>query len=105
MRLLDELLDELRREPTVAEFGQALGLSSKKVLLMRRVAKRPSSPDGPLSAESITELGELVPDEAATIHDCELVSKNMSALLPSLIGTLTDREVGILTRRFGLDGD
>jgi len=33
------LLDELRREPTVAEFGEALGLSSKKVLLMRRVAK------------------------------------------------------------------
>lgn len=99
------LLDELRREPTDTELGQALGLSSKKVSLMRRVAKRPSSLDAPLSAESITELGELVPDETATIPGCELVDKNMSALLRSLIGTLPDREVAILTRRFGLDGD
>ena len=40
-----------------------------------RLAKRPSSLDAPLSAEPITELGELVPDEAATIPDCELVEK------------------------------
>ena len=46
-----------------------------------------------------------MPDETATIPDCELVDKNMSALLRSLIGTLPDREVAILTRRFGLDGD
>jgi len=69
-----------------------------------RLAKRPSSLDAPLSAEPITELGELVPDEAATIPDCELVDKNMSALLRSLTGKLTDREVKILTHRFGLDG-
>ena len=99
------LLDELRREPTDTELGQALGLSPKKVSLMRRVSKRPSSLDAPLSAESITELGELVPDEAATIPDRELVDNNMSTLLHALIRLLPDREVEILTRRFGLDGN
>ena len=95
------LLDEFGREPTDAEFG----LAPRKVALMRCVAKRPSSLDAPLSAESITPLGELVPDEAAVIPDRELVYKNMSTLLHALIRLLPDREVEILTRRFGLGGN
>ncbi len=86
------LLDEFGREATDAEFGQALGQAPRKVALMRCVAKRPSSLDAPLSAESITSLGELV-------------DNNMSTLLHALIRLLPDREVEILTRRFGLDGN
>ena len=59
------LLDEFGREPTDAELGQA----PRKVALMRRVARRPSSLDAPLSAESITSLGELVRDEVEVIPD------------------------------------
>ena len=99
------LLDEFGREPTDAEFGQALGQAPRKVALMRCVAKRPSSLDAPLSAESITSLGELVPDEEAVIPDRELVDNNMSTLLHALIRLLLDNEVEILTRRFGLDGN
>ena len=72
---------------------------------MRCVAKCPSSLDAPLSAESITSPGELVPDEEAVIPDRELVDNNMSTLLHALIRLLPDREVEILTRRFGLDGN
>ena len=72
---------------------------------MRCVAKRPLSLDAPLSAESITSLGELVPDEEAVIPDRELVDNNMSTLLYALIRLLPDREVEILTRRFSLDGN
>ena len=99
------LLDELRREPSDVELGQALGLAPRKVALMRRVARRPSSLDAPLSAESITSFGELVPDEAAVIPDREMVDNKMSTLLHVLIRLLPDREVEILTRRFGLDGN
>ena len=57
---------------------------------MRRVARRPSSLDASLSAESITSLGELVPDEAAVIPDLEMVDNNMSTLLHVLIRLLLD---------------
>ena len=67
------LLDEFGREPTDAEFGHARGQAPRKVALMRCVAKRPSSLDAPLSAESITSLGELVPDEEAVIPDLSLI--------------------------------
>ena len=99
------LLDEFGREPTDAEFGQALGQAPRKVALMRCVAKRPSSLDAPLSVESITSLGELVPEEEAVIPDRELVDNNMSTLLHALIRLLQDREVEILTRRLGLYGN
>ena len=99
------LLDEFGREPTDAEFGQALGQAPRKVALMRCVAKCPSSLDALLSAESITSPGELVPDEEAVIPDRELVDNNMSTLLYALIRLLPDREVEILTRRFSLDGN
>ena len=67
--------------------------------------QRPSSLDAPLSAESITSLGELVPDEEVVIPDRELVDNNMSTLLHALIRLLPDRDVEILTRRFGLNGN
>ena len=95
------LLDEFGREPMYAELGQA----PRKVALIRRVARRPSSLDVPLSAECITSLGELVPCKAAVIPDREMDDNNISTLLDELFGLLPDREVEILTRRFGLAGN
>ena len=85
------LLDKLGREPTNRELAQALGVSPAKVVLMRR-----ASLDSPIGDESYTHLG--VPDR-------ELSDKNISGILRLLIGELLDREMKILTRRFGLDGE
>ncbi len=99
------LLDKLGREPTNRELGQALGVPPAKVALMRRAAMRPASLDSPVGDESSTQLGELVSDENAVVPDRELSDKNISGILRLLIGELPDREMKILTRRFGLDGE
>ena len=99
------LLDRLGREPTNRELGEALGLQPGKVALMRRAAMRPASLDSPVGDESSTKLGELVSDENAAVPDRELSDKNISGILRALIGELPDREVQILVRRFGLDGE
>jgi RNA polymerase primary sigma factor len=99
------LLDRLGREPTNRELGQALGLQPGKVALMRRAAMRPASLDSPVGDESSTKLGELVSDENAAVPDRELSDKNISGILRALIGELPEREVQILVRRFGLDGE
>ena len=85
------LLDKLGREPSNRELAQALGVSPAKVVLMRR-----ASLDSPIGDESYTHLG--VPDR-------ELSDKNISGILRLLIGEFLDREMKILTRRFGLDGE
>jgi RNA polymerase primary sigma factor len=66
---------------------------------------RPASLDSPVGDESSTQLGELVSDENAVVPDRELSDKNISGILRLLIGELPDREMKILTRRFGLDGE
>ena len=99
------LLDKLGREPTNRELGHALGVPPAKVALMRRAAMRPASLDSPVGDESSTQLGELVSDENAVVPDRELSDKNISGILRLLIGELPDREMKILTRRFGLDGE
>ena len=99
------LLDKLGREPTNRELGQALGVPPAKVALMRRAAMRPASLDSPVGDESSTQLGELVSDENAVVPDRGLSDKNISGILLLLIGELPDREMKILTRRFGLDGE
>ncbi len=85
------LLDKLGREPSNRELAQALGVSPAKVVLMRR-----ASLDSPIGDESYTHLG---------VPDPELSDKNISGILRLLIGELLDREMKILTRRFGLDGE
>jgi RNA polymerase primary sigma factor len=71
---------------------------------MRRAAMRPASLDSPVGDESSTQLGELVSDENAVVPDRGLSDKNISGILLLLIGELPDREMKILTHRFGLDG-
>jgi len=99
------LLDKLGREPTNRELVQALGVPPAKVALMRRAAMRPASLDSPVGNESSTHLGELFSDENAGVPDRELSDKNISGILRLLIGELPYREMKILTRRFGLDGE
>jgi RNA polymerase primary sigma factor len=99
------LLDKLGREPTNRELAQALGVPAGKVALMRRAAMRPASLDSTVGDESSTQLGELVSDEQAVVPDRELSDKNISGILRLLIDELPDREMKILTRRFGLDGE
>jgi RNA polymerase primary sigma factor len=76
-----------------------------KGALMRRSAMRPTSLDSPVGDEPSTQLGELVSDENAGVPDRELPDKNISGILRLLIGELPYREMKILTRRFGLDGE
>ena len=66
---------------------------------------RPASLDSPVGDEASTQLGELVSDENAGVPDRELSDKNISGILRLLIGELPYREMKILTRRFGLDGE
>ena len=66
---------------------------------------RPASFDSPVGDESSTHLGERVSDENAGVPDRELSDKNISGILRLLIGELPYREMKILTRRFGLDGE
>jgi RNA polymerase sigma factor (sigma-70 family) len=94
---------ELRRTPTLGEVAAELELPEHDVSVILRRGTDPVSLSEPLSADSDTELADVVADRAAASP----VEAAATALLPrevaKLLAPLAAREREILTLRFGLD--
>ena len=95
---------ELRRTPTLGEVAAELELPEHDVSVILRRGIDPVSLSEPLSADSDTELADVVADRSAASP----VEAAATALLPrevaKLLAPLRAREREILTLRFGLDG-
>jgi RNA polymerase sigma factor (sigma-70 family) len=94
---------ELRRTPTLGEVAAELELPEHEVSAIFRRGTDPVSLSEPLSADSNTELADVVADRSAASP----FEAAATALLPrevaKLLAPLRAREREILTLRFGLD--
>jgi RNA polymerase sigma factor (sigma-70 family) len=94
---------ELRRTPTLGEVAAELELPEHDVSVIFRRGTDPVSLSEPLSADSDTELADVVADRSAASP----FEAAATALLPrevaELLAPLAAREREILTLRFGLD--
>jgi RNA polymerase primary sigma factor len=103
-----ELASKLGREPLIAELAAHTGMPTEHAIELLRASQTPASLNQPVGEDG-TELGELVPDEAATLevelHDVQLAEDEHVAKLPALLGRLSDRERRIVELRHGLGGD
>ncbi len=94
---------ELRRTPTLGEVAAELELPEHDVSVILRWGIDPVSLSEPLSADSDTELADVVADRSAASP----FESAATALLPrevaKLLAPLPAREREILTLRFGLD--
>jgi RNA polymerase primary sigma factor len=91
LRVSHQLTQELGRDPSSDELGEALGVTSKKVENMIQVARRPLS----LETPTIEDEESPAPAEAATRN-------LLREQLEEVLGTLPPREVRILQLRYGL---
>jgi RNA polymerase primary sigma factor len=103
-----ELAATLGREPLVSELAAHTGMAPEHTLELLRAAQTPVSLNQPVGEDG-TELGELVPDEAAAfeteLHDVQMSDDEHAAKLPALLGRLSDRERRVVEMRHGLSGD
>jgi len=100
-RATEELTTQLGRAPTAAELAANLGSTIEDVLEARQAAtaRRAVSLDQPARTEDESStLGTLVGVEESGFETAE-----QSALLDTLLRSLTDREQRILQLRFGED--
>lgn len=105
MRRISTLLSEaLGREPTEAELAEELGIPSRKLALLKRAAKRPTSLNAPVHEDDSAEFSDIIGDERAVDPFEALDSKNMHGELDELLEVLDEREHRIIDARFGLDG-
>src|SRR2546423_2479701 len=99
-----KLRAELGREPTPAEIGKDLDLSSEEVEHIRRSAQTPVSLEKPVGDEDESEFGHFLTDENLPLPDEEAEITMRKETLGKILGTLSSRERQVLELRYGLDG-
>jgi RNA polymerase primary sigma factor len=97
-----QMLQDLGREPTPQELAVELDMTMQKVIEVQKYGREPISLNSPLGEDGENELADLIEDSEA-IDPGEAVSFILlQDQLHSVLGTLSEREAGVVTMRFGL---
>src|SRR5215472_10918771 len=103
-RVSAHVSNDLGREPSDEELAEELGIPNEKIARLKTVGLRPASLDAPISDEERTALCENIPDEQSLTPFEFLREKDFSEQIDRLLKTLNEREITIITHRFGLNG-
>jgi RNA polymerase primary sigma factor len=99
-----QMLQDLGREATLEELAAELDMTPEKVTEVQKHGREPISLHTPLGEDGDSEFGDLIEDSEA-IQPGEAVSFTLlQEQLHSVLGTLSEREAGIVSMRFGLTG-
>jgi RNA polymerase primary sigma factor len=101
-RMQRQMLQDLGREPTPQELAAELDTTPEKLSEMQKYGREPISLHTPLGEDGASEFGDLIEDSDA-IQPGEAVSFTLlQEQLHSVLGTLSEREAGVVSLRFGL---
>jgi RNA polymerase primary sigma factor len=101
-RMQRQMLQDLGREPTPQELAAELDMTPEKLSEMQKYGREPISLNTPLGEDGDSEFGDLIEDSEA-IQPGEAVSFTLlQEQLHSVLGTLSEREAGVVSLRFGL---
>jgi RNA polymerase primary sigma factor len=106
LRVSHQLTQDLGREPTTEELGDALSVTAKKVESIIQIARRPLSLETPTDEEEDSVLGDFIQDEDSP-EPVEIATHNLlREQIAEVLNGLPPREVRILQLRYGLlDGE
>jgi RNA polymerase primary sigma factor len=99
-----QISDKLGREPTDEELGEEIGIAPEKVTRLKILGIRPASLDAPMSDDDLNEIGAVVADDEAPTPFESLCEKNLFDQIDDLLEVLDQREMKIISQRFGLAG-
>jgi RNA polymerase primary sigma factor len=106
LRESHQLTQDLGRDPTTDELGDALNVTSKKVENIIQIARRPLSLETPTDQEEDSVLGDFIEDEESP-EPVEIATHHLlKEQIAEVLNGLPPREVRILQLRYGLlDGE
>jgi len=100
-----KLRAELGREPTSAEIGKDLDLTTDEVERIRHSAQTPVSLEKPVGDEDGSEFGHFLTDGNQELPDEAAEVTMRKETLKGILQTLSSRQRQVLELRFGLDGE
>jgi RNA polymerase primary sigma factor len=101
-RVQRQMLQDLGREPSPGELAAELDMTPEKVIEVQKYRREPVSLHTPLGQDGDSELGDVIEDSEA-IQPGEAVGFTLlQEQLHSVLDTLSEREAGVVSMRFGL---
>ena len=101
-RIQREMLQELGREPTPEELAKELDMTPEKVVEVQKYGREPISLSTPLGEDGDSEFGDLIEDSEAVVPADAVSFTLLQEQLHSVLDTLSEREAGVVSMRFGL---
>jgi RNA polymerase primary sigma factor len=101
-RVQRRMLQDLGREPTPEELAAELDMTPERVIEVQKYGREPISLDTPLGEDGDSEFGDLIEDSEAIRPDEAVSFTLLQDQLHSVLGTLSEREAGVVSMRFGL---
>jgi RNA polymerase primary sigma factor len=101
-RVKRELLVDLGRDPTPEELAKEMNITPEKVLELQSYAREPLSLDQTIGDEGDSQLGDFIEDSQAVVAVDAVSFALLQDELQAVLGTLSEREAGIVRLRVGL---
>ena len=101
-RVQRQMLQDLGREPTPEELGRELDMSPDKVVEIQKYAREPVSLDQTIGDDGDSQLGDFIEDSEAPVAADVVSFGLLQDQLSSVLQTLSEREAGVVSMRFGL---
>jgi RNA polymerase primary sigma factor len=98
-----KLQDILHREPTDQELGDEVGLDARRIRRYREASRSPVSLDAPMGDDESEKISEVVADPNAAAPFERMLKENDAGLVREALAVLNEREMTILSMRFGLN--
>ena len=103
IRVSRQLLQELGREPTPEEIAEEMKMPVERVREILKISQEPVSLETPIGEEEDSHLGDFIKDDNVPVPADAATFTLLKEQLEEVLGTLTEREQKVLTRRFGLE--
>ena len=101
-RVQRQMLQDLGREPTPEELALELDMTPEKVVEVQKYGREPISLHTPLGEDGDSEFGDLIEDSEAVVPADAVSFTLLQEQLHSVLDTLSEREAGVVSMRFGL---
>ncbi|HET7304463.1 MAG TPA: RNA polymerase sigma factor [Segeticoccus sp.] len=101
-RVQRQMLQDLGREPMPEELAKELDMTPEKVVEVQKYGREPISLHTPLGEDGDSEFGDLIEDSEAVVPADAVSFTLLQEQLHSVLDTLSEREAGVVSMRFGL---
>lgn len=101
---LEQMVQEMGREPKVHEIAEKLKLSEREVIDLKQLIRTTYSLDSPISERTGTFLRDVIEDPVGVSPAMTAEGVRRRENLMSWIQELPDKEKTVIVLRFGLDG-